>query len=383
MKTQNLRLLKRAFFLGLPLALAAGLFTAVLVVAAPQQLAKLTRLTTSSDPATRDSSAAYLSADGKLVAFHGDSDLLGEGRPDNVYEIWLYDTVAMTYTRVTSATDLNRDNFHPGLNADGTLIAFQSDADILGEGHPDNVDEIWLYDTVAKSYTRVTTATDPDRDSRKPGLNADGTRIVFHGDCDFLGEGRPDNVDEIWLYDTVAMTYTRITSATEANRDSWHPHLSADGTLVTFASDSDFLKEGIPDGLFEVWLYDTVAMTYTRVTSATDANRDSYDGSFNGDASLIAFRSDADFLHESRPDNVSEIWLYDTVAMTYTRVTSSTSIDRNSYTPALSANGRYLVFDSDADFLNEGIVDGQTEIWLHWWEWENRVYLPLVLRQSN
>jgi Tol biopolymer transport system component len=177
------------------------------------------------------------------------------------------------------------------------------------------------------------------------------------------------------------MTYTRVTSATDINRDSWHPHLSPDGTIVVFSSDSDFLDEGRTDNVFEIWLYDTVAMTYTRVTSATDMGRDSYDASFNGDASLLAFRSDADFLDEGRPDNVTEIWLYDTVGMTYTRVTSATGVGRNSSEPSLNASGTVIAFDSDCDFLDEGILDNQFEVWLHWWEY--RVYLPLVVRQPD
>ena len=129
MKTQILQLLKRAFFLGLPLALAAGLFAVALAVAAPQPRERFARITTSSDPASRDSGAPSMSADATLIAFHSTSDLLNEGRPAGVYEIWLYDRVAMTYTRVTSATDINRDSWDPHLNAKATMIAFNNDSE--------------------------------------------------------------------------------------------------------------------------------------------------------------------------------------------------------------------------------------------------------------
>jgi hypothetical protein len=39
-----------------------------------------------------------------------------------------------------------------------------------------------------------------------------------------------------------------------------------------------------------------------------------------------------------------------------------------------------VAFHSDSDFLNQGIVDEQLEIWL-WKEFENSISFPLVLRQ--
>jgi Tol biopolymer transport system component len=336
-----------------------------------------TRVTSSSD-GFRDSHIPSLSADGTVVAFQSNSDLLNEGRPSSVYEIWLYDTATMTYTRVTSASDGLRNSFWLSLSGDGTVVAFTSDSDFLSEGRPDNVMEIWLYDTVAMTYTRVTSASDGLRNSMYPSLNGDGTVVAFYSDSDLLNEGIPDGVNEVWLYDTATMTFTRVTSASDGNRDSGEPSLSADGTVVAFPSDSDLLNEGRPDDVWEIWLYDTVAMTYTRVTSASDGLRDSTNPSLSADGTVVALTSDSDFLNEGRPDDVNEIWLYDTVAMTYTRVTSASDSLRDSTAPSLNRNGTVVAFQSDSDFLSEGRLDDVNEIWL--WE-EHCIYLPLVLRQ--
>ena len=51
------------------------------------------------------------------------------------------------------------------------------------------------------------------------------------------------------------MTYTRVTSASHANRDSWEPSLDGDGTVGAFKSDSDLLDEGIANSVFEIWLW--------------------------------------------------------------------------------------------------------------------------------
>ena len=102
------------------------------------------------------------------------------------------------------------------------------------------------------TLTRITTASDSDRESWAEDLSADGTIIAINSNSDLLGQGITNEQWEIWLYDTVALTYTRVTSASGSTRESYYPCLSADGTLVAFSSDSDLLKQGIADEQFEI-----------------------------------------------------------------------------------------------------------------------------------
>lgn len=70
---------------------------------------------------------------------------VGQGIPNDQYEIWLYDTTMLTITRITTATGSGRDSGFTSLGEYGTKIAFVSDADLLGQGIPDDKLEIWLY----------------------------------------------------------------------------------------------------------------------------------------------------------------------------------------------------------------------------------------------
>ena len=255
MNAKHQQILRRASPLVLSLVLAAALLVVVRSALALPRLGRLARVTSASDD-NRDSERPSLSEDGTVVAFRSDSDLLNEGRPDNADEIWLYDTATLTFTRVTSASDANRDSWAPSLSGDGTVVAFQSDSDLLNEGRPDDVFEIWLYDTATLTFTRVTTASHTNRDSYGPSLSGDGTVVAFHGDSDLLNEGRPAYVWEIWLYDTTTLTFTRVTTASHSNRDSSAPSLSGDGTAVAFHGDSDLLNEGISQYVWEIWLWE-------------------------------------------------------------------------------------------------------------------------------
>ncbi len=243
--------------LGLPLLLAAILLLLGLGLVAAQGPTRLTRITTSSDssdPNSRKSYQASLSDDGTRIAFMSDSDHLGQGIPDNHWEIWLYDTTTMTFTRVTSGV---RGSGSPAVSGDGTRVAFKSDNDFLGQSIPPGQSEIWLYDTGTMTVTRVTTeAGTGDRYISGASPDADGTRLAFHSDCEFLGQSIPQGQNEIWLYDTATMTVTRVTTS-GVDRYSSQPSLSADGTKIAFQSDGDFLGQIIPDDQFEIRLLHT------------------------------------------------------------------------------------------------------------------------------
>jgi Tol biopolymer transport system component len=109
----------------------------------------------------------------------------------------------------------------------------------------------------------------------------------------------------------------------------------------------------------------------------------SYDPSWDGSGTKIAFASDSDFLGQGLPAGQREIWLYNTSTMTYTRVTSATgSGSRISFFPSLSADGRTIAFNSDADFLTQGIPATQLEIWLYR-SLDKQIYLPVVFKKSS
>jgi len=404
-------------------------------LAAAQETGSLTRIT-NGFANNRYSFGASVSADGTRIVFLSDVDLLNQGIQPGQFEIWLYDTRTLTFTRITSTTTPNLygyDNVDPRLNADGEIVAFASRVDWLGQRTPGGPLEIWLYDTATLRYTRITTATGPNnegRDSILPVLSTDGKIVAYESHADLLGQGAPVDPSEIWLYDTATLTYTRVTSgsaypgsmgpslsadgtrvafmrdvcqpydggcaleiwlydsrtltvtrvttASAVNRGSWRPSLSADGARIAFKSDSDFLGQDIPENQFEIWLYDTASMTVTRITHATAGARTISSPSLSADGTKIAFNSDSDFLGQGIPPGQEEIWLYDTAAMTLTRITTAGSQYDFSFTPSSSADGKTLAFHSNADFWGEGIPTSASEIWLY--EKRHRVYLPLAMR---
>ena len=374
------RWIRRSWALAASLTLGAAFLMGSVSAAAPGTN-RVSRVTTSPDTFSV-SMPGGMSANGTRMAFESDADLLDENIIPEIPAIWLYDTTTRHFDRLTSLTDATgfaTGSFGPVLSADGATVAFDSDLDILHPGVVLDQIEVWLFNTQSMKYTRVTTASEPLRDSQQPSLSADGTKIAFFSDSDFRNEGRPAGPFEIWLYDTHTLTYTRITSASHVSRNSLSPRLSADGRKLVFYSDSDFLGQGIPDNQNEIWLYDIATLKLTRVTTGTDSQRDSQHPSLNADGTRLAFESDADLLNQSLPDNVFEIWLYNAQTAAPSRITNASQASRDSRSAVISGDGSRIAFQSDSDFFGDGIEFGQLEIWLYP---AYRAYLPVAMKNA-
>lgn len=101
--------------------------------------------------------------------------------------------LSCTVTQITSATQGFSEV--PSINADGTRIAFQSTANLTGSNAEGNF-ESFLFDTTTDTFTQITSTTGSF--SGDVSINADGTRIAFVSDADLTG-GNPDGNDEIFL----------------------------------------------------------------------------------------------------------------------------------------------------------------------------------------
>src|SRR5439155_287868 len=149
-------------------------------------------------------------------------------------------------------------------------------------------------------------------------------------------------------------------SGAQANRESFGIAVSADGRFVAFASFADNLVIGDTNGASDVFVRDRVAGTTTRVnvsTAGVQADADSFDLALSADGRVIAFRSNADNLVANDTNSAADVFVHDRLTGTTERVSvDSAGIQGNgpSQSPALSADGRFVAFRSNADNLVAG-----------------------------
>jgi len=328
------------------------LFTSFLILnqnaEAQQLVCPMRAIDQITDETSGNSSSPSINADGTRIAFDSNADING-GNPDGNREIYLFDTTTGIFTQITDETSGNSSS--PSINADGTRIAFSSTADING-GNPDGNREIYLFDTTTGIFTQITDETSGN--SSSPSINADGTRIAFSSTADING-GNPEGNSEIYLFDTATGIITQITD--ETSGDSFSPSINADGTRIAFSSRAN-INGGNPDGNSEIYLFDTTTGIITQITDETSGNSSS--PSINADGTRIAFSSRAN-INGGNPDGNSEIYLFDTATGIITQITDETSGD--SFDPSINADGTRIAFDSTAD-INGGNPDGNIEEYL-------------------
>ncbi len=308
------------------------------------------------DTRTADSRRASLSGDGRRVVFESNADLApgnpgNPGNADGSFEIFLYDSGTSAFRQLTDTASSTC--IRAAISDDGARVTFASNADLVAGGNPERNFEIFRYDAGTSKIVQVTTAA--SRHSRRPAINADGSVIVFDADADLTG-GNPEKKPEIFLYREGA----GLTQVTDAAGDSEFASISADGRLVAFQSTADLLPEnqGNADGNAEIFLYHTDTGTLAQVTDSRAG--ESFGPAVDAGGRRVVFYSSAD-LARHNPDGNLEIFAYDTDSRSLTQVTDTRLGD--SRRPRLTADGRRVVFDSSTD-LTGGNRDRNQEVFL-------------------
>ncbi|MCC6602978.1 MAG: PD40 domain-containing protein [Anaerolineae bacterium] len=192
--------------------------------------------------------------------------------------------------------------------------------------------------------------------------------------------------DQNWLAEaqtTAVSTTTRLSvssSGTEANAASTEPAVSPDGRFVAFSSSATNLVSGVSG--FQVYLRDRdsdadnvfdqpsgVSTTLVSMNNTgTAANGTAVNPAISADGRYVAFTSAATNLHPNDTDSFNDIFVKDRQTGTVAHVSiSSSGVDANqsSDNPAVSADGRYVVFSSFADNLTPLDSNGLRDIFLH------------------
>jgi Tol biopolymer transport system component len=361
------------------LGVALGL---VLLPAASGALGATTRVSVSSSGAQADghSLAPALSADGRYVAFYSDASNLVDGDTNGVRDVFVRDQGTRTTTRASvdsTGAQGNGHSFAPAISNDGRLVAFSSNASNLVSGDTNSSDDIFVHDSQSGATARVSVATgggEANGGSFSPALSADGRFVAFLSDASNLVAGDTNGFRDVFVHDRQTGSTTRVSvdsAGVQGNVGSFSVAINADGRFVAFHSFADNLVPDDANETADVFVHDLLTGQTTRVSvydGGAEADGDSLRPAISADGRYVAFDSDSTILVWGDVNFVFDVFVHDRLTNTTRRVSlddSGGEATGLSQRPAMSADGRYVAFYSEASDLVAGDSNGSSDVFVH------------------
>lgn len=266
----------------------------------------------------------------------------------------------------------------PSISATGRFVAFASVAKNLVDRDTNGVSDVFLHDRRTRRTTRVSVASNgaqADGPSTAPAISADGRYVSFESPASNLVTGDTNGFYDVFVHDTRTGETVRASvssSGAQANGQCRRPALSGDGRFVAFDCNASTLVDADTNALTDVFVRDQRERRTTRISvgpGGAQANGESFDAAISGDGAVIAFSSGASNLVAADGNNAIDVFVRDVRTQETTRASiSSTGGETNagapSLLPAVSANGRVVAFESDADNLVAGDTNSSRDVFL-------------------
>lgn len=372
--------------------------------------------------ANGNSRSPSISADGRFVAFDSSAsnlvpgDTNGQiGQMTGLADVFIRDTCfgappgcLPSTTRVSVASDgseASGDSRNPSVSADSRFVTFNSTASNLVSGDTNGLIDVFLRDTCLgvlsgciPGTTIVSVAsngTQGDSHSFFQSISGGGRFVAWHSFAANLVPGDTNGQPDVFVRDvcfgaTAGCVPATIRASVAANgsqsneRDELFPSISADGRFVVFTSFANNLVPGDTNDRADIFVRDTCVSGAAACTPDTarvsiafqgaQADNGSFEHSISGDGRLVAFSSLAGNLLPSGPTLPKHIYLRDTCQGAPTNCIPTTILlsvtpdrfigDGISELPAISADGRFVVFRSTSTNLVPGGSNGNLQIFL-------------------
>jgi Tol biopolymer transport system component len=313
--------------------------------------------------------SASISGDGRYVAFTSYARLTSADA-DLMADIYVLDRSTATVTLESAVADgrpLNSDCSHPRITADGRYVAFEAiptngpqRSETGADRSEMGVDRV---ENTARWISLGPGGVLPNGWSGQPDIAANGSTIVFvSAATDLVADDLNGSHADIYRLDLASNRIERISvnsRGVQQQGASQSPSVSGDGRSVAFASMAALgpSREGAeqtpnPQRYPTIYLRDTRTGRTTPIVGRSGPPDDSSTMPVvSADGRFVAFASRATNLTPRDRNKSSDVFLYEieTGALTLvSRAAGGGPANGSSLTPAISADGRFVAFQSDA-----------------------------------
>ncbi len=210
--------------------------------------------------------------------------------------------------------------------------------------------------------------------SNAASISADGRYVAFFSGASNLVAEDVNGTWDVFVHDrqTGVTTLVSVDSdGTQGDDSSFSPSISADGRFVAFQSFASNLVAGDTNGYVDVFVHDRQTGVTTLVSVDSDGTQgddSSFSPSISADGRYVAFESGASNLVAGDVNGTYDVFVHDL----QTGVTTLVSVESDgvqgnsdSGTSSISADGRYVAFSSYASNLVAGDTNGYVDVFVH------------------
>ena len=273
----------------------------------------------------------------------------------------------------------------PALSGNGRFVTFHA-FHTFADAHPASVrpladdtngaHDVFVLDIEAQPATpleRVSRDSLGDQgrgDSISGSLSDNGRWVAFDSLADDLVPGDANEKSDVFIHDRDTGT-TELVSADSnglfGNDESRNAHVSGNGQFVAFRSRASNLVEADDNARWDIFVRDRGAGTTERVSvssTGVEGNNNSMEASISDDGRFVAFRSLASNLVVDDENERSDIFVHDRDTGETVLVSRALGEPSNgsSANPAISGDGAWIAFESDATNLVAGDANGARDL---------------------
>ena len=342
-----------------------------------------TRVSLTNEGSEADSSSkdASISDDGRYVAFDSVASNLVTDDTNFSRDIFVRDCVSGTTTCVSrsmAGSAANGSSYYPSISGNGTHVAFRSTASNLVADDTHGYEAIFVTagqswapgDTYLLSHSTVSDGGGANGASDMPSMSHDGNLLTYTSAASDLVTGDTNGFADVFCADTETVAPTRVSAPPGFPGDKFGETVSADGRYVAFASDASNLVWSDTNRATDVFVKDRLTGDVEMVSVDSDGeqgNSWSDKPSISEDGRYVAFASGASNLVAGDSSGTYDVFVHDRVTHATRRVSVAVGDgDPNSWSdgPSISADGRYVAFESEASDLVAGDTNAKIDVFV-------------------
>jgi Tol biopolymer transport system component len=323
-----------------------------------------------------DAGSPSLSSDGRFLAFasedpalsseNKDVDVTLTGDASPVHNVYVYDRTTGHITFVSRRSGVkgvaaNDDSNLPAISADGRYVAFGTEANNFIHGVFGGV---YVRDLRRKTTTLVARRSGAHGKPLRafnPSISGDGNEVAF-----VVAVKHPRGTQEIEVRDvgrnrTILASRASGVGGAFASRDCAEPSISANGRYVAFATEAKNISRADDNSVEDVFVRDleknrTILVSRATGSHGAPGNGDSSNPSISANGRYVAFESYASNL--GPPDNgtVPDVFVRDLrtgrVSLASRASNGGAGANAPSHNPSISENDQFIAFDSRGSNLS-------------------------------